>query len=176
MSKRWYVISTYAGYENKVKANLERRIKSMNVGDKIFQILVPTEEITELKSGKKKIVSKKFFPGYLLVQMDLTDESWYVVRNTPRVSGFIGTGIKPIPISDEEVEKIVGQMQGTIPRPKLTLQFEKGEQVKIIDGPFSNFSGIIEEVNMERSKIKVMVTIFGRPTPVELDFLQIEKI
>ena len=175
MARQWYVINTYSGFENKVKLNLESRIKTMNMEEKIFRVLVPSEEVSEVKGGKKKIMTKRFFPGYILVEMDLSDESWYVVCNTPKVTGFVGAGNRPTPLQESEVENIIGQMKGTKAKPKPKVNFEKSESVKVIDGPFSNFSGKVEEINAERGKLKVMVTIFGRPTPVELDFGQVEK-
>jgi transcription termination/antitermination protein NusG len=175
MAKRWYVINTYSGYENKVKTNLESRIKGLNMEEKIFQVLVPSEEVSEVKGGKKRISTKRFFPGYILVEMELTDDSWYVVCNTPKVTGFVGSGNTPTALEDAEVENIIGQMKGTKARPKPKVQFEKGDLVKVNDGPFSNFSGKVEEINAERGKLKVMVTIFGRPTPVELEFSQVER-
>jgi transcriptional antiterminator NusG len=175
MAKQWYVINTYSGYENKVKTNLENSIKAKHLEETIFQVLVPSEEVSEVRGGKKKISTKRFFPGYILVEMELTDESWYEVCNTPKVTGFVGSGNKPTPLTQAEVENIIGQMKGTRARPKPKVMFEKGEPVKVTEGPFSNFSGKVEEVNVERGKLKVMVTIFGRPTPVELEFGQVEK-
>jgi len=174
MEQAWYVIYTYSGYENKVKANLERRVESMGMEDKIFRILVPTEEEFEIRDGKRKITKKKVFPGYVLVEMILTDDSWYVVRNTPGVTGFVGSGSKPVPLREEEVKMILHQMG--YEEPKVKLDFEVGEAVKVIRGPFENFSGVIEDINPEKGKIKVMVSMFGRETPVELDYHQIEKL
>ncbi len=174
MSKQWYVVHTYSGYENKVKANLERRIESMNMEDKIFRILVPMEDEVEIKNGKKKISKKKVFPGYVLVEMIMTDDSWYVVRNTPGVTGFVGSGSKPIPLSEEEAKAIIKQMG--IEEPKTRIDITVGENVKVTDGPFENFVGVIEELYPEKGKVKVMVSMFGRETPIELDFSQIEKM
>ncbi|MGD9155451.1 MAG: transcription termination/antitermination protein NusG [Bacillota bacterium] len=174
MEKNWYVIHTYSGYENKVKANLERRAESMAMEDNIFRILVPTEEELEIRDGKRKITKKKIFPGYVLVEMILTDDSWYVVRNTPGVTGFVGSGNKPIPLQDKETQLILQQMG--LEEPKSKLDFTIGETVKVIRGPFENFSGVIEDINPEKGKIKVLVSMFGRETPVELDYHQIEKI
>ncbi|HPT87583.1 MAG TPA: transcription termination/antitermination protein NusG [Bacillota bacterium] len=174
MEQNWYVIHTYSGYENKVKANLERRVESMGMEDKIFRILVPTEEEFEIRDGKRKITKKNVFPGYVLVEMILTDDSWYVVRNTPGVTGFVGSGSKPVPLREEEVKMILHQMG--YEEPKVKLDFEVGEAVKVIRGPFENFSGVIEDINPEKGKIKVMVSMFGRETPVELDYHQIEKL
>ncbi|WP_048817894.1 transcription termination/antitermination protein NusG [Desulforamulus hydrothermalis] len=174
MSTQWYVVHTYSGYENKVKANLEKRIESMNMEDKIFRILVPMEDEVEIKNGKKKVSKKKVFPGYVLVEMIMTDDSWYVVRNTPGVTGFVGTGSKPIPLSQEEAKAIIKQMG--LEEPKTRIDVSVGENVKVIDGPFENFAGVIEEIYPEKGKVKVMVSMFGRETPIELDFSQIEKM
>ena len=173
MEKIWYVIHTYSGYENKVKANLERRVESMNVGDKIFRVLVPMEDEMEIKNGKKKIVKRKIFPGYVLVEMILTDDSWYVVRNTPGVTGFVGTGAKPIPLQKSEIKNILKHMGMEEAKPKI--DFVIGESVKVISGPFQNFIGGIEEIYPDKRKLKVLVAMFGRETPVELDFAQVQK-
>jgi transcriptional antiterminator NusG len=175
MAKRWYVINTYSGYEQKVKANLESRIKSMGMEDKIFQILIPSEEVTETRNGKKRVTNKKFFPGYLLVEMDLDENSWYVVRNTPKVTSFVGVGNKPTPLPEEEVTAILEHIGKRRERRALKTQFDKGDLVKVMEGPFANFSGTVEDINPERERVKVMVTIFGRQTPVELEFHQVEK-
>jgi transcriptional antiterminator NusG len=176
VAAKWYVINTYSGNEAKVKANLESRIKAMGMENKIFRIMIPSEEVSEVRGGKKKISTKLFFPGYILVEMDMDEESWYVVRNTPKVTGFVGTGNKPTPLQNEEMEAIMGQVTtGVKSKPKPKVLFERGERVKITDGPFTNFNGSVEEVNLERGKLKVMVTIFGRQTPVELEFVQVEK-
>jgi transcriptional antiterminator NusG len=175
MAKRWYVINTYSGYEQKVKANLESRIKSMGMEDKIFQILIPSEEVTETRNGKKRVTNKKFFPGYLLVEMDLDENSWYVVRNTPKVTSFVGVGNKPTPLPEEEVTAILEHIGKRRERRALKTQFDKGDLVKVMEGPFANFSGTVEDINPERERVKVMVTIFGRATPVELEFHQVEK-
>lgn len=174
MDKQWYVIHTYSGYENKVKANLEKRIESMNMEEKIFRILVPMEDEVEIKNGKKKISKKKVFPGYVLVEMIMTDDSWYVVRNTPGVTGFVGTGSKPIPLTEGEAKNIIRQMGIEEARPKIG--FEVGENVRVISGPFEDFTGNIEEIFADKSKMRVMISMFGRETPVELDFSQVEKI
>ena len=174
MSKQWYVIHTYSGYENKVKANLEKRIESMNMEEKIFRILVPMEDEIEIKDGKKKISKRKVFPGYVLVEMIMTDDSWYVVRNTPGVTGFVGSGSKPIPLDESEAKQIIKQMGVDEPRQKI--DYAIGEKVQVIAGPFENFTGRVEEINFEKSKIKVMISMFGRETPVDLDFTQVEKI
>lgn len=174
--KKWYVINTYSGFEVKVKENLEKRIKDNGLQDQFGRILIPTEDVVELKGGKRKISTKKFFPGYILVEMEMNDATWSIVKDTPKVSGFIGTKNQAASISEEEVQEIIGQVEGTKQKPKLTVSFEKDEAIKIIDGPFTGFSGTIEEVNIEKAKLKVMVTIFGRQTPVELDFVQVETI
>jgi transcriptional antiterminator NusG len=173
VEKAWYVIHTYSGYENKVKANLERRVASMAMEDHIFRILVPMEEEFEYKDGKRKLTKKKIYPGYVMVEMIMTDDSWYVVRNTPGVTGFVGPGSKPIPLQKSEIDVILRQMGVDEPRPKL--DFTIGETVRVIKGPFENFSGVIEEINPERGKLKVLVSMFGRETPVELEYNQVEK-
>ncbi|MCL6447956.1 MAG: transcription termination/antitermination protein NusG [Armatimonadetes bacterium] len=173
-TKAWYVIHTYSGYENKVKANLERRIESMNMEDKIFRIVVPMEDELDIKDGKKKVSRRKIFPGYVLVEMIMSDDSWYVVRNTPGVTGFVGSGSKPIPLTDEEAYQIMRQMGVEGPRPRVNLNV--GEHVRVRSGPFENFVGVIEEVHPDKDKLKVRISMFGRETPVELDFTQVEKI
>ena len=172
--RRWYVIHTYSGYENKVKTNLEHRIQSMDMGDKIYQVLVPTEEEIEIKNGKRHPVERKIFPGYVLVEMVMSDDSWYVVRNTPGVTSFVGSGNKPTELTDTEVRAILRQIK--LDAPKYKVAFTKGEAVRVTDGPFTDLHGVVDEVNPERNKVKVLVSIFGRETPVELDFLQIEKL
>ncbi len=172
--RRWYVIHTYSGYENKVKTNLEHRIQSMDMGDKIFQVLVPTEEEIEIKNGKRHPVERKVYPGYVLVEMIMGDDSWYVVRNTPGVTSFVGMGSQPTPLTDAEVKAILRQIK--FDAPKYRVAFQKGEPVRVTDGPFTDLHGVVDEVNPERNKVKVLVSIFGRETPVELDFLQIEKL
>ena len=172
--RRWYVIHTYSGHENKVKTNLEHRIASLDMKDKIFQVLVPTEEEIEIKNGKRFPVEKKVYPGYVLVEMIMDDESWYVVRNTPGVTSFVGSGNKPTPLTDAEVKAILRQIKMEQPRYKVA--FTKGEPVRVTDGPFADFHGVVDEVHPDRNKVKVLVSIFGRETPVELDFLQIEKL
>jgi transcriptional antiterminator NusG len=174
MDKRWYVVHTYSGYENKVKANLEKRIASMNMEEKIFRILVPMEDEVEIKDGKRKISKKKVFPGYVLVEMIMTDDSWYVVRNTPGVTGFVGTGSKPIHLNDAEAQQIIRQMGMDEPRARVF--FDVGEHIRVISGPFENFSGVVEEIYPDKGKAKVMISMFGRDTPVELEFEQVEKI
>ena len=175
----WYVVHTYAGYENKVKSNLESRISSMNQEERIFEVVIPVEDVIEFKNGKKQVVSKKVFPGYLMVRMDLDDDSWYVVRNTPGVTGFVGLGARPTPLSRKEVESILqvkvdGQETTKKGRPRL--EYELGESVRVREGPFADFSGTIAEINEDQLKLKVLVNIFGRETPVELDFAQVAKL
>lgn len=172
---KWYVIHTYSGYENKVKVNLQRRITSLNMQDKIFQVLVPTEEEIEFKDGKKKTVQKKIYPGYVLVEMIMTDDSWYVVRNTSGVTGFVGPGVKPIPLPDDEVKKIL-RMMGMEAPVKVKMDLGVGQMLRVTHGPFKDFHGIIEEVNADREKVRVLISFLGRETPVELDFGQIEKM
>jgi transcriptional antiterminator NusG len=172
--KDWYVIHTYSGYENKVKTNLERRVKTMEKEDKIFRVLIPTEEEYEFKDGKKKITQKKIFPGYVLVEMLMEDDSWYLVRNTPGVTGFVGTGTKPIPLQESELREIMKRIGVEEPRPKI--DFSVGEGVRVTSGPFQHFTGIVQEIQADRGKLRVLVSMFGRDTPVELDFGQVEKI
>lgn len=173
MAKNWYVVHTYSGYEEKVKHGIEERAEKRGLSKKISKILIPTERVIELKSGKKKESDKKFYPGYILVEMDLDDETWHLVRSTPRVTGFVG-GTKPVPIPEEEVELIIHQLEKG-PVPQVKTQFRKGENVRIIDGPFTNFVGYVDEVDIDHGRLKVMVSIFGRQTPVELNFFQVEK-
>lgn len=172
--KKWYVIHTYSGYENKVKANLEKRIESMNMGDKIFRILVPMEDEVEMKDGKKRLVKRKVFPGYVLVEMIMTDDSWYVVRNTTGVTGFVGTGAKPVPLHDSEAKSLLKQMG--VEEPKTKIDLNVGQSVRVNSGPFENFMGLIEEIYPDKGKVKVLLSMFGRETPVELDFTQVDKI
>ena len=171
----WFVIHTYAGYENKVRANLLSRISSMNVEDRIFEVVIPMEDVMEIKQGKKQVVQKKVFPGYLLCRMYLDDDSWYVVRNTPGVTGFVGSGAKPTPLSDKEVDRIL-QVKQDQKKLKPRLEFEEQESVRVTSGPFANFTGSISEINVDQSKLKVLVNIFGRETPVELGFDQVAKL
>ena len=171
--RAWYVVHCYSGYENKVRHNLEQRIETMGMKDMIFDIVVPTEEEIEVKEGKRRTVERRVFPGYILVNMIMTEESWYVVRNTPGVTGFVGMGNSPTPLRPEEVSQIIKRMEAEAPRIKVT--FKPGERVRIVDGPFNDFRGTVSEIDMERAKVRVMVNFFGRETPVELDFLQVEK-
>jgi transcriptional antiterminator NusG len=172
-SAAWFVIHCYSGYENKVRHNLEQRIETMGMKDMIFDVVVPTQEEIEVRDGKRRTVERHIFPGYVLVNMILTEESWYVVRNTPGVTGFVGMGNNPTPLRPEEVAQIVKRMEADAPTVKVT--FKVGERVRIIDGPFNDFRGVVSEIDMERTKVRVMVSFFGRETPVELDFLQVEK-
>ncbi len=170
----WFVIHCYSGYENKVRHNLEQRIESMGMKEKIFDVVIPTQEEIEVRDGKRRSIERHVFPGYVLVNMIMTEESWYVVRNTPGVTGFVGMGNDPIPLRPEEVSQILRRMEAEAPTIKVT--YKAGETVRIIDGPFNDFHGTVDEIDMERSKVRVMVNFFGRSTPVELDFLQVEKI
>jgi transcriptional antiterminator NusG len=171
--RAWYVVHCYSGYENKVRHNLEQRIESMGMKEGIFDVVVPTEEEIEVKEGKRKTVERRVFPGYILVNMILTEESWYVVRNTPGVTSFVGQGNEPQALRPEEVSSIIKRMEADAPRIKVT--FKQGERVRIVDGPFNDFRGTVDEIDMDRAKVRVMVNFFGRETPVELDFLQVEK-
>ena len=169
----WYVIHCYSGYENKVRHNLEQRIETMGMKDKIFDVVIPTQEEIEVRDGKRRTVERHIFPGYVLVNMSLSEESWYVVRNTPGVTGFVGMGNLPTPLRPEEVSQIIKRMEAEAPTVKVS--FKVGERVRIIDGPFNDFRGTVSDIDMERTKVRVMVSFFGRETPVELDFLQVEK-
>lgn len=173
---KWYIVHTYSGFENKVKLNLEERVKTLKQDDYFGQILVPTEQVVELKKGQKKTSSRKFYPGYIMVQMALNKETWHTVRNTAKVTGFLGGGSEPYPIPDEEAERIIRQMEEGITKPKPRYSFEEGDEVRVVDGPFSNFQGTVEEVKPDKEKLRVLITIFGRATPVELDFIQVNKI
>jgi len=172
--RAWYVVHCYSGYENKVKHNLEQRIETMQMHDDIFAVEVPTEDEIEVKEGKRRTVQRRIFPGYILVQMKMSDDSWYVVRNTPGVTGFVGMGNKPTPLRTEEVHGIMKRMEAEAPKIKVT--FRSGQKVRIIDGPFNDFMGIVDEIDIDRAKVRVLVSFFGRETPVELDFLQVEKM
>jgi transcriptional antiterminator NusG len=176
-NRNWFVVHTYSGYENKVKANLERRIHSMGMQDKIFRVLVPMEDEVEFKDGKRKITPKKVFPGYVLVEMIMDDQSWYVVRNTQGVTGFVGSpgpGEKPVPLQEKEVKTILKQMG--IEAPKLKIDFKKGDRVKVTSGPFFDFTGVVDEIAPEKERLRALISIFGRETPVELEFFQVEKV
>lgn len=172
--KQWYIVHTYSGYEERVKRALEQRVKFMDAEDKVFRIVIPTEDEIEIRSGQRRIVTKKVFPGYVLVQMEMNDDSWNVVRNTPGITGFVGGGNKPTPIAEEEVNAILKQMvEGS---PQVKVGFRKGESVRVVDGPFTDFVGLVDEINMGKGKVKVLLTLFGRETSVELDFLQVERM
>lgn len=175
MTMKWYGVHTYSGYENKVKLNLEERIRALDAEEMFGEVLIPSETVVELKNGERKTSMRKFFPGYILVQMELNNESWHIVKDTPKVTGFVGGGSNPPPIPDEEVQLITSRMVEGAERPKPKVAFEVGETVRVIDGPFLNFTGIVEDVKPDKAKLKVMVSIFGRVTPVELEFIQVEK-
>jgi transcription termination/antitermination protein NusG len=174
-SKQWYIVHTYSGFEERVRENLEQRIDALAMRQKFGEVRIPTETLVEMKGGKKREVQRKFFPGYILVEMVMDDEAWHLVKNTPKVTGFVGAGKKPTPLTQEEVDSILNQIVSTKEKPKPKHVYEHGEHVRIIDGPFTNFTGVVEEVNLDRNTLKVMVTIFGRSTPVELDFLQVSR-
>jgi transcriptional antiterminator NusG len=173
---KWYIVHTYSGFERKVRESLESRIKAFGLEGRIGRVLIPTEPVTEVRGGKKYTTERMFYPGYVLVEMDMDDQVWHVVKSTPRVTGFVGTGQQPTPLSDDEVNQIVYRVAESKEKPKLKVKFEKNESVRITDGPFQNFSGVVDEVNEDRETLKVMVTIFGRATPVELEFGQVEKV
>ena len=173
---KWYIVHTYSGFENKVKSNLEERIKTLGQEEFFGKVLVPTEQVVELRKGQKKTSSRKFYPGYIMVQMVLNEETWHTVRNTAKVTGFVGGGTMPYPVPEEEAERIMRQMEEGVNKPKPKYQFEDGDTVRVIDGPFNNFQGVVEEVKPDKEKLRVLITIFGRATPVELDFIQVNKI
>ncbi len=176
MELKWYIVHVYSGFEDKVKKNLEERIEALGQTAYFGKILVPTEQVVELRKGQKRTSSRKFYPGYILVQMALNKETWHTVNNTSKITGFVGGEINPTPISDEEAEKIVHQMEEGVNRPKPRYSFEEGDEVRVVDGPFTNFQGVVEEIKPDKEKLRVLITIFGRPTPVELDFIQVNKI
>ena len=176
MSQRWYVVHTLTGQEEKVRTSLQRLIESKQFGEAIGQVLVPREKVSEVKGGKKKISERRVFPGYVMLQMDLNDDTWYAVRTTPGVAGFVGSGSKPIPLQEDEVSQILQAAQEKMEKPTPKVVFEKGESVRVTEGPFTNFNGMVEEIHPEKGKLKVMVTIFGRATPVELEYWQVEKV
>lgn len=173
--KRWYVVHTYSGYEDKVKALLEHEVKMRGLSDMISKVVIPSEQVVVIESGTKKTVNRKFFPGYVLIEMELTDQTWDIVRRIPGVTSFVGSKYKPVPLSDKDVERILKQT-GEMEKPRSEVRFGKGNVVRVISGPFSDFEGVVDEVDFDRGKVRVMVTIFGRPTPLELDFTQVEKI
>ncbi len=172
---KWYVVHTYSGYENKAKIALEERIKSMKKEAFFGEVIVPEENVVELVKGQRKTTKRRFFPGYILVQMILTNESWHIVKDTPKITGFVGDKVNPVPISETEVQKLTNRMTEGQAKPKPRVSFTEGENVRVIDGPFANFNGIVEDVNQDKGKLKVLVSIFGRSTPIELDFIQVEK-
>lgn len=176
MALKWYIVHVYSGFENKVKAALEERVASFSNPEKFGEVLVPTEEIVELVKGKRKTSARKFYPGYILIRMELDDETWHVVNNTAKVSGFLGGRERPAPISDEEAEQIIKRMEAGKDKPQPKYFFESGDEIRVIDGPFKNFNGTVDEVNPEKGKIRVLVSIFGRATPVELEFVQVTKL
>jgi transcriptional antiterminator NusG len=176
MSMRWYVVHAYSQYENQVKRSLEEHVRRANLQDKFGQILVPTEEVVEIRDGQRRTTERKFFPGYVLVQMELTDETWHLVKNVPKVLGFIGgSGDRPAPLSDKEAAQILNRVEESVEKPKPKTLYEPGEAVRVTDGPFTDFNGVVEEVNYEKNRLRVAVIIFGRSTPVELEFGQVEK-
>ena len=175
-TKQWYVIHSYSGFENKVKASIEQRAKVFGLEEQIPRVIVPTEEVVEIKRGQKKITPQKFFPGYVLVEMEMNNETWHLVKSTPKVTGFVGPGSRPASLPQEEVDEILYRMEVGAEKPKPKSVFQKGDKVRVIEGPFINFMGAIEDLNPERGKLKVMVAIFGRLTPVELEYYQVERI
>ncbi|MFH1995557.1 MAG: transcription termination/antitermination protein NusG [Candidatus Omnitrophota bacterium] len=176
MAKNWYVIHTLTGYEDKVKSALDKKIEVGGGNSAISQVMIPTEQVAEIKGGKKKISQRKFFPGYVLVEMELTDDSWYAIKTTAGVSGFVGAGSRPVPLSETEIEAILKEAQSSKEKPIPKVLFEKGESVRVIEGPFINFNGSVDEVNLTKGKLKVMISIFGRATPIELEMWQVEKM
>ena len=175
-AKQWYIVHTYSGFENKVSESLQQRVQAYGLQQDIGDVLVPTEDVVEMRGGKKVVSTKRFFPGYILVEMNMSDDAWHVVKNTPKVTGFVGAGSKPTPLTKEEVDHILHQVTVAAEQPKPKYTFDKGDQVRINEGPFTSFNGVVDDVNVDRNTLKVMVTIFGRATPVELDFLQVEKL
>jgi transcriptional antiterminator NusG len=176
VTQKWYIIHTYSGFEQKVKNAILERAKAQGLDHLIAEVLVPTEMVEEMVKGERRLSARKFYPGYVLVRMDLTDDSWHLVKDTPKVTGFVGSKTEPVAIPDEDAEKIINQMQEGIAKPKPKIQFEIGDKVQVTDGPFTNFTGTVDEVRADKGKVKVMISVFGRPTPVELEFTQLEKI
>ena len=176
ITKQWYIVHTYSGFENKVSESLQQRVQAYGLQQDIGEVLIPTEDVVEMRGGKKAVSTKRFFPGYILVEMNMSGDAWHVVKNTPKVTGFVGAGSKPTPLSKEEVDHIIQQVTVAAEQPKPKYTFDKGDQVRINEGPFTSFNGVVDDVNVDRNTLKVMVTIFGRATPVELDFLQVEKL
>jgi transcriptional antiterminator NusG len=173
---QWYVIHTYSGFENKVKQSIEQRVSVVGLSAAVSQVMIPTETVVELKKGKRREASQKFFPGYVLIRMEMSDDLWYLIKNTPKVTGFVGPGVRPTPIPEEQVRAVLQQVESGAERPKHRILFTRGESVRVIDGPFSNFTGVVDEVKPDKGRLKVMVSIFGRPTPVDLEFLQVERV
>tara|TARA_Y100000590_G_scaffold210524_1_gene238492 strand:+ start:481 stop:1011 length:531 start_codon:yes stop_codon:yes gene_type:complete len=176
LSKQWFVIHTYSGFERKVKLSIEEQFGHSQYGDCFGEVVIPTEEVVEVRKGKKKVSSRKFFPGYILINVEMNQDIWYMIKNIPKVTGFLGGGSEPVPLSEGEVKTIMDQIRGESARPKPKFSFEKGENIRVIDGPFLNFNGVVEDVNHDKGKVRVMVSIFGRATPVELEFPQIERV
>ena len=176
MSQKWYIIHTYSGFEKKVEEAIKERAKSRNLEHLVTEVLVPTETVEEMVKGERKLSHRKFYPGYVLVRMELTDDSWHLVKDTPKVTGFVGSKDEPVAIPEEEAAKIIAQMQEGVLRPKPKIRFEQGDKVQVTDGPFANFAGVVDEVRPDRGRVRVMISVFGRPTPVELEFTQLEKI
>ncbi len=176
MAQKWYIIHTYSGFEEKVKQAILERAKAQGLDQQVTEVLVPTETVEEMVKGERKLSHRKFYPGYVLVHMELTDESWHLVKDTPKVTGFIGSKNEPVAIPEEDAAKIIAQMQEGVLRPKPKIKFETGDKVQVNDGPFANFTGVVDEVRPDRGRVRVMISVFGRPTPVELEFTQIEKI
>jgi transcriptional antiterminator NusG len=176
ITRQWYIVHTYSGFEKKVSESLRQRVQAYGLQSDIGEVLIPTEDVVEMRGGKRVVSSKRFFPGYILVEMNMSDHAWHVVRNTPKVTGFVGAGSKPTPLTQEEVDQILLQVTVAAEKPKPKYTFEKGDQVRINEGPFNSFNGVVDDINLDRNTLRVMVTIFGRSTPVELDFLQVEKL
>ena len=175
-TRQWYIVHTYSGFEKKVSESLRQRVNAYGLQSEIGDVLIPTEDVVEMRGGKRVVSSKRFFPGYILVEMNMSDHAWHVVRNTPKVTGFVGAGSKPTPLTQAEVDQILHQMTVAAEKPKPKYTFEKGDQVRINEGPFNSFNGVVDDVNLDRNTLRILVTIFGRSTPVELDFLQVEKL
>lgn len=176
MAQKWYIVHTYSGFEKKVKQSLEERARARNMEHLVTEVLVPTEQVEEIVKGERRVTSRKFYPGYILVRMELNDDTWHLVQGTPKVTGFVGSRTEPVAIPDAEAERIITQMQEGALRPKPKVKFEAGDRVRVIEGPFTNFTGVVDEVKPEKGRVRVMISVFGRPTPVELEFIQLEKI
>lgn len=176
MAKNWYAVHTYSGFESKVKASIEEKVKGLGLQEKISKVLIPTEDVIEIRGGKKKVFTKKFYPGYILIEMELDDETWHLVKSIPKITGFVGGGTSPAPLTQEELEAIEKQIEVGATPPQVKVHFRKGDNVRITDGPFTNFTGVVDDINPDHGKLRVLVSIFGRQTPVELDFLQAERV